>query len=458
MDSSPTDRASSPAHRTDTLAAMNASSEQYDIAIVGAGPAGSTAAALLADKGWRVIAFDKDRHPRFHIGESLLPLNLPLFERLGVMDAVKQVGLVKRAAEFHSMEHNASQKFFFRDGWDGPGYAFQVRRADFDLALANNARAKGAQVIEGCKVEQVELGRDAVRLTARADDGAAIDVSARYLIDATGRDTLLAGKLGLKQKNPKHTSAALYGHFRGAQRWAGEDEGNISVYWFQHGWMWFIPLADGSTSVGAVCWPYYLKTRQTDPSSFFIETLKLAPMLWERLKDAELISPATATGNYSYACSKMYGDRWVMVGDAFAFVDPVFSSGVYLAMNSASFAVEAVDAALREPARAPQLFAAFDKRVRRGLATFSWMIYRMTSPVMRDLLMAPRDDFGIKRAVISFLAGDVYQPGPVRRRIYAFRAIYYLSALLDWRRAWTATRNRKRAIQPQAIYATDGSG
>lgn len=431
----------------------------YDVAIVGAGPAGSTAAALLAEKGRRVIVFDKDRHPRFHIGESLLPLNLPLFERLGVHDAVRQVGLVKRAAEFHSQEHNASQKFFFRDAWDGsPGHAYQVRRAEFDLALASNARARGAQVIEGCKVEQVQFGGDGVQLVARADDGAEIKVAARYLLDASGRDTLLAGQLKLKQKNPKHTSAALYGHFRGAKRWEGEDEGNISVYWFAHGWMWFIPLADGTTSVGAVCWPYYLKTRQTDPSSFFIETLKMAPMLWERLKDAELIAPATATGNYSYACTKMHGERWIMIGDAFAFVDPVFSSGVYLAMNSAAFAVEAVDGALKNPADAPRLFAAFDRRVRRGLATFSWMIYRMTSPVMRDLLMAPRDVFGVKRAVISFLAGDVYQPGPVRRRIYAFRAIYYISAALDWRRAWAAMKNRRRAIQPQAIYATDGSG
>ena len=438
---------------------MSTSPDLHDIAIIGAGPAGSTAAALLAERGYRVIALDKDRHPRFHIGESLLPLNLPLFERLGVADEVARVGLVKRAAEFHSLEHNASQKFFFSDAWDGkPGYAYQVRRAEFDHVLLNNARAKGAQVIEGCKVEQVQVDGDGVRLTAKLDDGAPLEVRARFLIDASGRETFMSGRQGLKQKNPKHASAALYGHFRNARRWEGEDEGNISIYWFQHGWMWFIPLADGSTSVGAVCWPYYLKSRDTDPSTFFINTLKTAPMLWERLKDAELIAPATATGNYTYLGSRMYGDRYVMVGDAFAFLDPVFSSGVYLAMSSAEFAADAVDGAMRDPASAPARFAAFDKRVRGGLATFAWMIYRMTSPVMRDLLMEPRDTLGVKRAVISFLAGDVYFPGPVRRRIYAFRAIYYLSALFNWRRALRAMRMRKRAIQPQAIFATDGSG
>jgi len=154
----------------------------------------------------------------------------------------------------------------------------------------------------------------------------------------------------------------------------------------------------------------------------------------------------------------MAGDRYVMVGDAFAFVDPVFSSGVYLAMNSAQFAAGVIDGALRDPSAAPRLNRAFERRVRRGLKTFTWMIYRMTSPIMRDLIMNPRDICGVQRAVISFLAGDVYDSGPVRRRVMAFRGIYYLSALKHWRHAWASVRNRKSAIRPQTIYATDGSG
>ena len=430
-----------------------------DIVIIGGGPAGTTCGALLAQRGWRVLLLEKDRHPRFHIGESLLPLNLPLFERMGCQPAIQNVGLKKHGVQFHSMEHPASQVFKFADTWEGlPKYAYQVRRSEFDHALFEHARERGVESIEACRAQSVRFESDAVMLNAQRDDAGPVEISARYLVDATGRDTFMASRLGIKRKNPKHTSAALYGHFSGAQRNAGEAEGDIEIYWFAHGWMWFIPLADGTTSVGAVCWPYYLKTRDTDPSTFFLRTLQTCPALWERVKDATLIAPATATGNYSYTSDHMTGDRYVMIGDAFAFVDPVFSSGVYLAMVSAQLAADVVDGALRDPAVAPQLNRAFERRVRRGLKTFQWMIYRMTSPVMRDLLMKPRDIFGVQRAVISFLAGDVYDGGPVHRRMLLFRAIYYLSSLKHAPRALRATLNRRRAITPQAIYATDGSG
>ena len=430
-----------------------------DVVIIGGGPAGSTAGALLAQKGRRVLLLEKDRHPRFHIGESLLPLNLPLFEQLGCAPAIEKVGLVKHSVQFHSAEHAASQSFAFADAWDGvPKYAYQVRRSEFDHALLQHACTRGVEVIEACRATGVRFESDQVVVEAKCDDGRSIRATAGYLIDATGRETFMASRLGIKRKNPKHTSAALYGHFNGAQRNIGAAEGDIEIYWFAHGWMWFIPLADGTTSIGAVCWPYYLKTRDTDPSTFFLRTLQTCPPLWERVKDATLIEAATATGNYSYTSDQMAGERYVMVGDAFAFVDPVFSSGVYLAMKSAQYAADVVDGALREPAAAPRLNRAFERRVRRGLKTFTWMIYRMTSPIMRNLIMNPRNTFGVQRAVISFLAGDVYESGPVRRRILTFRGIYYLSALKHWRRAWASVVNRKNAIRPQAICATDGSG
>ena len=430
-----------------------------DVVIIGGGPGGSTAGALLVQKGWRVLLLEKDRHPRFHIGESLLPLSLPLFEQMGCAAAIEKVGLVKHSVQFHSTEHQATQTFAFADAWDGvPKYAYQVRRSEFDHALLQHARGRGVEVIESCRAGDVRFERDQVIVEAKCDEGRTVRASARYLIDATGRDTFMASRLGIKRKNPKHASAALYGHFRGAQRNAGAAEGDIEIYWFAHGWMWFIPLVDGSTSVGAVCWPYYLKTRDTDPSTFFLRTLQTCPALWARVKEATLIEPATATGNYSYTSDRMAGDRFVMIGDAFAFVDPVFSSGVYLAMNSAQFAADVVDGALRDPAAAARLNRAFEQRVRRGLKTFTWMIYRMTSPIMRNLIMQPRDIFGVQRAVISFLAGDVYDSGPVRRRVMMFRGIYYLSALKHWRTAWHSVLNRKNAIRPQAICATDGSG
>ncbi|HEU0201965.1 MAG TPA: NAD(P)/FAD-dependent oxidoreductase [Burkholderiaceae bacterium] len=430
-----------------------------DVAIVGGGPAGSTTAALLAAKGYRVELFEKDHHPRFHIGESLLPQNLYLFEQLGVAKKIAAIGMVKHAAEFYSTEHAHMQAFSFAEAFDARfPYAYQVRRSEFDQILFENARAKGAVLHEGWKVLSVDFNPGPVTLTVAAPGGVNHTVQARYLVDATGRDTFLAGKFGIKRKNPKHTSAAIYGHFRNARRNEGAAEGNIGIYWFPHGWCWFIPLADGVTSVGAVCWPYWLKTRRTDSTTFLLETLKLAPKLWERVKDAALTAPATATGNYSYTAGRLCGDRYIMVGDAFAFVDPVFSSGVYLGMKSATLAADVVDGALCDPAAAARLNRAYERLVKRGLRRFQWLIYRMTQPMMRDLIMGPRDTLGIKRAVVSLLAGDVYRFGPVWWRLMAFRGIYYVNCALRARQAWRAWRERRQAIVPQVIHATDGSG
>ena len=421
-----------------------------DVLVIGGGPAGSTIAALLAERGRSVTMVEKERHPRFHIGESLLPLNLPLFERLGISDEVAAIGLVKHGAEFNSREHGRAVTFDFGNAFDKScPYAYQVRRSEFDHLLAKHAAAKGVQAVEGVRVTEVDFSDpDAVAISATGDDGAPCEWRAKFVVDASGRDTFLAGKSGTKRRNPKHASAALFGHFRNAKRLAGRDEGNISVFWFPHGWIWFIPLRDGTTSVGAVCWPYYLKQRKSDPTSFFLDTIQLSPELAERLRDAELTGPATATGNYSYAAARMTGDRHILVGDAYAFVDPVFSSGVYLAMQSAFAGADVVDGVLRDPAAAPRLYAGFERRVKGGLGTFSWMIYRMTSPTMRNLIMSPRNVLGIESAVISFLAGDVFRSGPVRPRLYAFRSLYYAMSAAHAPTSIRAWWRRKQSIRP----------
>ena len=438
----------------------NSFSATCDVVVIGGGPAGSTTAALLAQRGYRVVLFEKDRHPRFHIGESLLPLNLELFDKLGVREKIAAIGMIKRSAEFYT-EHatQAEQTYSFAEAFDERyPYAYQVRRSEFDEILLRNAQARGAEVNEGWRVTGVEFRSDAVALVVADAEGQPQQVTARYLVDATGRDTFLGGKLGIKHRNPKHTSAALYSHFRGARRAAGEAEGNIAIHWFPHGWFWFIPLLDGVTSVGAVCWPYYLKTRRTDPTTFLKDTIALCPSLAVRLKDAEMVAPATATGNYSYICDHMAGDRYIMVGDAFAFIDPVFSSGVYLAMSSAFKGADVVDGALKNPASAPALNRAFERRVRRGIRQFSWMIYRITKPTMRYLMLNPGDVLGVKRAVISLLAGDVFRDGPVWWRLMFFRSIYYSMSIRNLRDALLHWRQHKRDIVPQAIQATDGSG
>ena len=418
--------------------------------VVGGGPAGSTIAALLAQRGRNVVICDKDRHPRFHIGESLLPQNRGLFERLGISEDVERISMIKHGAEFVSPVHEERRTYDFGDALDKRWpYAYQVRRSQFDHLLLDNARRKGVQVHEGARVRTAEFtAAGPTTLDVEHDDGTRSQWRAQFLVDASGRDTFLANMLGLKRKNRKHNSAAIYGHFTEAERLSGAAEGNISIFWFAHGWCWFIPLKDGTTSVGAVCWPSYTKTRKTDPTQFLMDTIALCPELAARLRNAQITGPATATGNYSYQCTRMAGERYLMVGDAWAFVDPVFSSGVYLAMNSAALGTDVVDELLRNPAAATRLNAQFERDVRRGLTRFSWFIYRMTSPIIRGLFMDPRNVLGIRNAVTSVLAGQVFdKAGPVPSRLWVFRFIYYAACVASLPTALRAWRNRKRVIE-----------
>lgn len=431
-----------------------------DVVVIGGGPAGATISALLAERGWKVVVLEKDRHPRFHIGESLLPHNNPLFERLGVLEDVRRIGLVKNGAQFSSMYHGKAETFYFRQALDKSlPSGFEVHRADLDHLLLRNAARKGVEVLEETRAEQVDFGRDEVRVRARENETSGPETSgpqgvrewrARFLVDASGRDTFLAGLLRIKEANPKHASVALYGHYENAQRSPGEDEGNISIYWFDHGWFWFIPLQRGIASVGAVCWPYYLKRRKDSLEQFLDETIALCPALAERLAQARRIAPVTATGNYSYQATRCTGANYLIVGDAYAFVDPVFSSGVYLAMSSAFTGAEAVDAALRDPVGSPRALARYERHVRRGIRTFSWFIYRITTPVMRDLLMGPRNVLGVVDGLTSFLAGDIYRANGVHARIRVFKLIYYFFSALSPRRTLAAMRRRRENIRPAA--------
>ena len=423
-----------------------------EVFVIGCGPAGSTIGALLSERGRDVAVVDKERHPRFHIGESLLPLNMPILERLGVWDELVKIGIRKDAAEFESRAAGKTVEFQFSTAFDKRWpHAFQVRRSEFDHMLLRNCAAKGARVFEEARVTAVDFGNlerneDTV-VHVQAKDGGRQEWRTRFLVDASGRDTFLADLFAIKRRNRKHASAAIFGHFRNARRNTGSAEGNITIVWFEHGWFWFIPLKDGTTSVGAVCWPAYLKSRKTDPTTFLMQTIAMAPEISDRLKDAQLTAPVTATGNYSYTATRMSGPGYLMVGDAWAFIDPVFSSGVYLAMNSSTLGADVVDAVLDDPSRAPALYREFERSIRSGVRAFSWIIYRMTNPVIRKLFMAPRNFLGVQSAVVSLLAGDVFRAGPVRPRLYLFRVIYYVNFIAQWPTAFRAWRKRRQDIR-----------
>ncbi|HEY4214596.1 MAG TPA: NAD(P)/FAD-dependent oxidoreductase [Steroidobacteraceae bacterium] len=412
---------------------------ECEVLVIGGGPAGSTAATLLARTGRKVILLEKAHHPRFHIGESLLPMNLPVFERLGVLDKVQELGVFKPGADFEADNARGYNTFAFnRAIGTSPPHAYQVWRQDFDKMLFDHARTTGADAREGHEVVAFEQpGSRCSLVDVRTDDGGTYRITAQYVMDATGRDALLSSRKRLRLKNKEHQSAAIFGHFRGARLRPGPDAGNISIYRFPHGWMWMIPLPGGVMSIGAVCRPAYLKQRQGTSKDFLLETLRHNAGLAKRIENAELIGDEVrVTGNYSYDSKQMGAPGWVLIGDAFAFLDPVFSSGVYLAMSGAEQAAAVVDIALREPGREMSLLRRLERRQRAGMSRFSFFIYRFNGPIMDRLFRKPRNLWQIEQGVISMLAGDLFDSKLVLSRLRAFKFIYALNALryfVSWR-------------------------
>lgn len=426
-----------------------------DVLVIGGGPAGSTISALLAQRGRDIVLLEKSRHPRFHIGESLLPFNMPLFEQLGVAREIESIGMPKYGAEFVSPWHEQPVMFEFASALDNSfPSTYQVRRSEFDDILFRNAARKGARAIEGCRVTGVEFRPGGAEVTAREESGRERAWQTRFVVDASGRDTFLASRLGVKERSRKHNSAAIYGHFSGATRLPGRAEGNITLFWFDHGWFWFIPLADGATSVGAVCWPHYMKTRKTSPGQFLLDTIALCPALAERVRHAELISPVTASGNYFYSAGRAAGANYIMLGDAFAFIDPIFSTGVFFAMHGAVVGADTVETCLDDPRRARRALDAYDASVHRGVRAFSWFIYRVTTPGLRDIFMSPNNRYRLRDALLSVLAGNVLRSRRLGMRLLALKALYYVISAGNLKASLMAWRKRRRATQEPGIETT----
>ncbi len=428
-------------------------SQECDVLVIGGGPAGSTMATLLARQGRRVVIVEKEQHPRFHIGESLLPGNVELFEKLGVRDQVEKIGMPKFGIEFVPPDSDERSYVDFSEGWDPKkDSAWQVRRSELDEVLFRNAAVQGALAFENTRVRQVDFDDAGATVQTQRDDGSKASWRARFVVDASGRDTVLATKFRSKQKNPDHNSTALFGHFRGARRLEGRREGNISICWFEHGWFWFIPLADGTTSVGAVCWAYYLKARDKPLKDYFFDTIAMCPELADRLKGATLVDDAVhATGNFAYSSTHATGERYLMVGDAFTFIDPMFSSGVFLAMQSAFNGAELVEKALDRPAELPAARRLLEKQMRAGPRDYSWFIYRVTNPTIRDMFMHPQNMFKVKQGLMSLLAADLRHGTSYRLSLTMFKLIYYFVSVLNWRRTFEGWKRHRHNIRDMGL-------
>ena len=404
-----------------------------DVVVVGGGPAGSTAAGFLAKAGRRVVLLEKDAHPRFHIGESLLPRNLDVFDRLGVLERVRGIGVHKPGAEFVSDRTGRSCAFPFAHALDRDRtHAWQVKRADLDRLLFEHAVQLGAEGLQQTRVTQIRPGQGGERgvVAARGPDGESLEWRPRYVLDATGRDTFMATRMKVKDSNKYTNTAAIYAHFRGVERRDGELDGYISIHLAEDGWFWLIPLPGDVMSVGFVGNQAAWKNRSGTPKDLFMARIASSPTVSARTRNAEMISEIYSTANYSYRARQGHGEGFLMIGDAYGFVDPMFSTGVLMAMTAGEMGAQAADAWLDDPARGQRMAAATNREVARAMDRISWLIYRVNDPVLRSLFMAPRNTLWMRDGIINMLAGNLRGSPRAMLPVLSFKAVYYALSFL----------------------------
>ena len=406
-------------------------SPSYDVAVVGGGPGGSTVATHLARGGLSVGLFEREAFPRFKVGESLVPASMLLLERLGALEAVAHGGFqVKYGATFQDLETGLGHAFYFLRGMPWPHWTYNVPRAEFDTILLEHARKEGVQVHQPASVGSVAFDTEGVVLQVDSGDGRR-SYRARFLIDASGRDGFVAARVGRRQRVPNLGKVALFAHYRGADRFPGIEEGNIRLYLFDGGWFWWIPFANDVTSVGAVLHARTVRAHDGTPEELFEAMVRRCRPVHEHLGAAERVTPLHRVGNFAYTNAPIVGDRHLCVGDAIAFIDPIFSSGVFIAMRTGELAAAAVLEAFADGRFSARRFAAYERQVWRGMAPFFKFIHKYYEPAFLDFFLQPNNVFGAVTAVLTVLSGASFIRMPLRSRA-ALTLLFGLARINTW--------------------------
>jgi flavin-dependent dehydrogenase len=385
------------------------SREVYDALIIGGGPGGSAAATYLARAGKRVLVIEKEHFPRFHIGESLLPYNQEIFEEMGVLPALEAAGFTKKyGAQFHLSNSSKRLKLTFTNGrFTRSPMAFQVERATFDDLLLKHARSSGAEVREGWMVTKFSRSKDEVSIEARGENGETETFRGSFLIDASGRGNFTGNQEGLRQIDPKLKKVALFGHFEDVKMDEGKRAGDILIVRLEDKWFWLIPLSPKKVSVGAVMEQEEFARAKLSSTEMFGRVWQSSGEMRERMKNARLVSPLQATSDFSYRNRRFVGPRLLRVGDAAGFMDPVFSSGVYIAMYSGRLAARAILDSLAAGDDGRRRFKAYERKIRGAMDLYLEMIVGFYTQPFIELFMEPRQKFQLPDAIVAILAGEL---------------------------------------------------
>jgi flavin-dependent dehydrogenase len=404
-------------------------SETYDVAIIGGGPGGSTAAALLGRAGRRVLVLERDKFPRFHIGESLLPFSMRAFTRLGLHEKFARAGFMdKFGGEMYGACGNEGVKFYFEDGFRSQtDRSYQVTRADFDKLLLDHAAENGAEVREETAVDNIEFSEAeaTLKISSKAN-GPQEEIRARYVIDASGRNSILGAKFKLKKNYDHLQKVSVFAHYDGMIRAEGRDGTLTRMVRAIDRWFWVIPLTATRTSVGVVLDGEVYRKSKLSPEDFLEQAIKEQPILMEQMRDAERVTPVRTAADFSYRSTRLTGDRWMLAGDAAGFIDPVFSSGVFLAVLAGEQAADALHEVLERPAKRKKLFARYERSINKAMDVYLRFVDAWYSKEFIEVFLHPQDVFQIPPAVNAVLGGNIGDSFAIKWRMWVFYAIVRL--------------------------------